>query len=158
MSPSSTYFALIGASSFLRGAPPTPRGSSLLQSPSSSLLSSCSPTHQLTSRVAQGERLLVSDLYFSTALQYHVAAEVTCRVVKSSIIWLIFYAITLFTCSFSRATILINNATGLGSPVKYLLQRGAHIISQNQPNSGSGTWPLWYQHQPQANPHQHTME
>ena len=53
-------------------------------------------------------------------------------------------SITLFTCSSSRATTLINNATGLGSPVKQLLEGGAHIISQNQPNSGTGTWPLWY--------------
>ena len=53
-------------------------------------------------------------------------------------------SIILFICSASRATTPLNNATGLGSPVKYLVQSGAHIISQNQPNRGSGTWPLWY--------------
>ena len=51
---------------------------------------------------------------------------------------------TLFTCSSFRATTLLNNATGLGSPVKYLVQGGAYIISQNRPNSGSGTWFIWY--------------
>ena len=53
-------------------------------------------------------------------------------------------SITLFTCFSPRATTLITIATGLGSPVKYILQSGAHIISQNQPNSGSGSLPLSY--------------
>ena len=45
----SSALALVGASSFLCGAPPTPRFSPSFQSPSSSSLSCCSPIHQRTS-------------------------------------------------------------------------------------------------------------